>query len=248
RFFVSGGAKLDGEVGKFFHAAGIKVMEGYGLTETSPVIACNRLDSVRFGTVGRPLENLEVRIGESGEVQVKGPSIFGGYLGLPETNEEAFTPDGFYRTGDIGELDDEGYLTITDRLKNLIVLSTGKNIAPQPVEAALATAKHISQAVVIGNGRKFVSALIVPDYEAVRKSLGTQRSDGELSGDERTVELVQRDIEAACGKFSSYEVPKKFELLSRELSQEEGELTPTLKVKNRVVAARYEESIRKLYS
>lgn len=248
RFFVSGGAKLDGEVGKFFHAAGIKVMEGYGLTETSPVIATNRLESVRFGTVGKVLENLEVRIGEAGEVQVKGPSIFSGYLDLPEANAEAFTPDGFYKTGDVGELDGEGYLTITDRLKNLIVLSTGKNVAPQPVEAALATAKHITQAVVIGDGRKYVSALIVPNYDAVRKSLNTEKSDGELYGDERTVELVQKDIAEACGKFSSYEVPKRFQLLQRELSQEEGELTPTLKVKNRVVARRYEDSIRKLYS
>lgn len=251
RFFVSGGAKLDGEVGEFFHAAGVKVMEGYGLTETSPVVACNRVESVRFGTVGKPLENLEVRIGESGEVQVKGPSVFSGYLDNPEANEAAFTPDGFYRTGDVGELDDEGYLTITDRLKNIIVLSTGKNVAPQPIEAALATAKHISQAIVVGDGRKYVSALIAPDYEVVRKSLGPDAgdaNDAELARDERAKELIQQDVDAVCGRFSSYEVPKKFELLSRELSEEEGELTPTLKVKNRVVAARYEESIRNLYS
>lgn len=247
KFFVSGGAKLDGEVGKFFHAAGIKVMEGYGLTETSPVIACNRLESVRFGTVGKPLDNLDVRIGDGGEVQVKGPSIFSGYLDDPEADAEAFTDDGYFRTGDIGTLED-GYLSITDRLKNLLVLSTGKNVAPQPVEAALAIAPHISQAVVLGDGRKYVSALVVPDYDAVRKTLGSEDSDESLSGDERARELVERDIEEAGRQFADYERPKKFELLSRELSQEEGELTPTLKVKNRVVRDRYDEKIRGLYA
>lgn len=248
RFFVSGGAKLDGEVGKFFHAAGIKVMEGYGLTETSPVIACNRLESVKFGTVGKPLDNLEVRIGDEGEVQVKGPSVFKGYLDNPEANAEAFTEDGFFRTGDVGNLDEEGYLSITDRLKNLLVLSTGKNVAPQPVEAALATAPHITQAVVLGDGEKYVSALIVPDYEAVRKTLGVEDPDEELSRDERTKELIKRDVEEATRNFADYERPKKFELLSRELSQEEGELTPTLKVKNNVVKERYDEEIRGLYA
>lgn len=248
KFFVSGGAKLDGEVGKFFHAAGIKVMEGYGLTETSPVIACNRIESLRFGTVGKPLSNLDVRIGDSDEVQVKGPSVFSGYLDNPEADAEAFTEDGYFRTGDVGTLDDEGYLSITDRLKNLLVLSTGKNVAPQPVEAALATAPHISQAVVLGDGRKFVSALIVPDYDAVRKSLGSDDSDEELSKHEKAKELVERDIEEAGRQFADYERPKKFELLSRELSQEEGELTPTLKVKNRVVRERYDDEIKSLYA
>lgn len=247
RFFVSGGAKLDGEVGKFFHAAGIKVMEGYGLTETSPVIACNRLESVRFGTVGEPLSNLEVRIGDSGEVQVKGPSVFAGYLDDPEASAEAFTEDRFYRTGDVGTLED-GYLAITDRLKNLLVLSTGKNVAPQPIEAALATASHISQAVVLGDGRKYVSALIVPDFDAVRKTLDISMSNEELSKDERVRGLVQEDVEEATRRFADYERPKKFELLSRELSQEEGELTPTLKVKNRVVRDRYDDVIRRLYA
>ncbi len=247
RFFVSGGAKLDGEVGKFFHASGIKIMEGYGLTETSPVIACNRIESVRFGTVGKPLSNVEVRIGDGGEVQVKGPSVFAGYLDNPEADAEAFTEDGFFRTGDVGTLE-EGFLSITDRLKNLLVLSTGKNVAPQPIEATLAIAPHISQAVVLGDGRKFVSALIVPDYGAVRKSLGSDDSDESLSKDERARELVERDIGEAGRQFADYERPKKFELLGRELSQEEGELTPTLKVKNRVVRDRYEEEIRSLYA
>ncbi|MBA2693465.1 MAG: long-chain fatty acid--CoA ligase [Rubrobacter sp.] len=247
KFFVSGGAKLDGEVGRFFHAAGIKVMEGYGLTETSPVIACNRLESVRFGTVGKPLSNLEVRIGDGGEVQVKGPSVFSGYLDNPEADAEAFTEDGFFRTGDVGELED-GFLSITDRLKNLLVLSTGKNVAPQPIEAALAIAPHITQAVVLGDGRKYVSALVVPDYDAVRKSLGSGDSDESLSGSEKAKELIQKDIEEATRQFADYERPKKFELLSRELSQEEGELTPTLKVKNRVVRDRYDDEIKSLYA
>ena len=248
RFFVSGGAKLGTEVGEFFYAAGIRVVEGYGLTETSPVISCNRLGGLRFGTVGLPISGTEVRISHDGEIQIKGPGVMRGYFDDEEATAEAFTEDGWYRTGDIGEFDEAGYLRITDRSKNLIVLSTGKNVAPQPIETALVTAPHISQAVLLGDGRKYVSALIVPEYDAVRRELGTAAKDGELSEDERVRALIQGDLDAATAGFASYERPKRFALLARELSHESGELTPTLKVKMRVVRKRYGGVIEKLYS
>ena len=248
RFFVSGGAKLGAEVGEFFHAAGIKVVEGYGLTETSPVITCNRLGRLRFGTVGLPLSGTEVRTSAEGEIQVKGPGVMRGYLDNEEATAEAFTEDGWYRTGDIGEFDEVGYLRITDRSKNLIVLSTGKNVAPQPIETALVTNPHISQAILLGDGRKYVSALIAPDYDAVRRELGTAAKDEELSESGRVRELIQGDLDAATEGFAAYERPKRFVLLARELSHENGELTPTLKVKMRVVQRRYGKTIEKLYS
>lgn len=248
RFFVSGGAKLEQEIGEFFYAAGISIVEGYGLTETSPVIACNRMPTPRFGVVGLPLDNVEVRISEEGEVLVKGPSVTSGYWNNQEETSESFTDDGWYRTGDGGELDREGHLKITDRIKSLIVLSTGKNVAPQPIEAAMGSTQHISQAVVLGDGRKYVAALVVPDYEAVRKTLGVEDSDEELAEDERCREVVEKDMESACERFATYERPKKVALLERELSEEAGELTPTLKVKHRVVRDRYEEKIEELYA
>lgn len=249
RFFVAGGAKLNAEIGEFFYAAGIYIVEGYGLTETSPVIACNRVEGLRFGTVGKPLSNLEVRISEdAGEIEVRGPSVMRGYLNNDEATAEAFTDDGFFKTGDVGEFDDEGFLKITDRAKNLIVLSTGKNVAPQQIETNLVARPHISQSVLLGDGHKYVSALIVPDYEAVRKTLGTGQPNDELSENERVRYLVQTDIEEATKDFASYERPKKFALLPREFSEEEGELTPTLKVKMPVIREHYDETIDSLYS
>lgn len=247
RFFVAGGAKLNAEVGKFFYAAGINILEGYGLTETSPVVSCNRLGWLRFGTVGKPLSNVEVRISEEGEVLVRGPSVMRGYLNNERANAEAFTGDGYFRTGDIGEFDEEGYLKITDRAKNLIVLSTGKNVAPQPIETALVARPHISQSVLLGDGRQYVSALIVPNYETVRKTLGTDAPAERLSEDERVRALIQEDIEAATKDFAAYERPKRFALLQREFLEEEGELTPTLKVKMRVVREHYGDTIESLY-
>lgn len=248
RFFVAGGAKLNAEVGKFFYAAGIRISEGYGLTETSPVISCNRMERLRFGTVGNPLPNLEVRISdEGGEIEVKGPSVMRGYLKNEEANAEAFTEDGFFKTGDVGEFDDEGCLKITDRAKNLIVLSTGKNVAPQQIETNLVARPHISQSVLLGDGQKYVAALIVPDYDAVRKKLGSDADNEDLAEDEKVRDLIQQDIESATEDFAAYERPKKFALLPRELSEEKGELTPTLKIKMPVVREHYGEVIESLY-
>ena len=248
RFFISGGAKLEAQIGEFFYAAGITIVEGYGLTETSPVISCNRLGAVRFGTVGLPLDNVEVRISPEGEVQVRGPSVMRGYWNKPDATREAFTADGWYRTGDMGEIDEEGYLKITDRIKNLIVLSTGKNVAPQPIEAALVSAPHVSQAVVLGDGRKYVSSLVVPNYDAVRNTLGVEDTNEALADEERCRRLVEGDVDEACARFADYERPKKVALLPRELSHEAGELTPTLKVKLRVVKERYAKNIEEMYS
>ncbi|MBA2442499.1 MAG: long-chain fatty acid--CoA ligase [Rubrobacter sp.] len=249
RFFVSGGAKLNGEIGKFFYAAGIKILEGYGLTETSPVLACNTPERPRFGTVGQPLPNVEIRLSDEGEIQARGPNIMRGYHNDETATAEAFTEDGFYRTGDVGQFDEAGYLEITDRAKNILVLSTGKNVAPQPLETAITAAPHVSQAVLLGDGQKYVSALVVPDYEAVRRSLGGDGApDEELAADERVRSLIERDLDAATAGFAAYERPKRFALLPRELSQEHGELTPTLKVKLPVVQEQYGQRIEELYA
>jgi long-chain acyl-CoA synthetase len=249
RFFVAGGAKLEREIGEFFYAAGVAIVEGYGLTETSPVIACNRMPVPRFGTVGLPLENMEVRIApDSDEVQVRGPGVMRGYWGNEDATREVFTEDSWFRTGDIGELDEVGCLKITDRIKNLIVLSTGKNVAPSPIETAIASAPHVTQAVLLGDDKKYVSALVVPDYEAVRTALRTDAADEDLAEDHLCRALVEREVGEACGRFASYERPKKVALLPRELTHEAGELTPTLKVKLRVVRERYADKIEGLYA
>jgi len=248
RFFVAGGAKLSPEIGEFFYAAGLTIIEGYGLTETSPVIACNRMPVPRFGTVGPPLHNVEVKISESGEVLTRGPHVMQGYFENEEATREAFTEDGFFKTGDVGELDEAGCLRITDRIKNIMVLSTGKNVAPQPVETALVEAPSIVQAVLVGDGRRYVSALVVPDYDAVRKALGTEAANEELCEDASCREMVWREIAAHTAGFADFERPKRFALLPRELSVEAGELTPTLKVKLRVVKERYRDEIEGLYA
>jgi len=248
RFFVAGGAKLEREIGEFFYAAGITIIEGYGLTETSPVIACNRMPVPRFGTVGPPLDNVEVRISSDGEVLTRGPHVMRGYFNNEEATREAFTEDGFFKTGDIGELDEAGCLKITDRLKNIIVLSTGKNVAPAPIEAAMAAGPRIAQAIVLGDGQRYVSALVVPDYDALRAALGTDASDEELCRNPQALALVEADVAEACAGFPDYERPKKVALLQRELTHEAGELTPTLKVKLRVIKERYRDVIEGLYA
>ena len=248
RFFVAGGAKLSAEIGQFFYAAGIKIVEGYGLTETSPVISCNRLEKMRFGTVGPPIHNVEVKISEDGEILTRGPHVMRGYLNNEKATAEVMTEDGWFRTGDVGEIDDHGYLKVTDRAKNLIVLSTGKNVAPQLIETSIVAAPHVSQAVLIGDGRKYVSALLVPDYDAVRKSLDRDEPNDQLSHDAQVRSLLEKELDEATRQFAGYERPKRFALLEEELSQERGELTPTLKVKLRVVRENYADTIKKLHS
>ena len=247
RFFVSGGARLEPAVGMFFYGAGIPVVEGYGLTETSPVISVNLLDDIRFGTVGSPLSNVELGFSEEGEIAVRGPSVAARYHNLPEENAASFDEDGWFYTGDIGELDEAGRLKVTDRAKSIMVLSTGKNVAPQPIESALANAPHIAQAMLVGDGRQFVSALVVPDFAAVRRTLEEEPSAEDMCADERVEDLIRTEMESACEGFDAHERPKKLALLPREWSEEGGEMTPTLKLKTNRIFSQNESTIQRLY-
>ncbi|HKZ32991.1 MAG TPA: long-chain fatty acid--CoA ligase [Vicinamibacteria bacterium] len=250
QLFISGGAPLAGEIARFFGAAGMLVCEGYGLTETSPVITCNRPDRLKPGTVGMPLDGVEVRIAEDGEILSRGPHIMLGYFGRPEATREAIDADGFFHTGDLGHVDPDGFLVITDRKKDIIVTSGGKNIAPQPIENKLKTNRFFSEVVMIGDRRKFAVALVVPNYEA----LAAWAAERDITGTRE--ELVRRPevvdhylglVSSMTGELAQFEKIKKLALLPKELSQEAGELTPTLKVKRRVVEERYRSLIDDMY-
>jgi long-chain acyl-CoA synthetase len=251
RLFVSGGAPLAREIAEFFGAAGLLVCEGYGLTETSPVITCNRPDRLKPGTVGLPLEGIEVRIAEDGEILTRGPHVMKGYYNRPEATAETIDASGWLHTGDIGHLDPDGFLVITDRKKDLIVTSGGKNIAPQPIENRLKTNRFFAEVVMIGDKRNFPSALVVPNFEALE---AWARGRGLPVGD-RAALVARPEVEAhylsLVGELTldlaQYEKIKKVAVLATEFSQETGELTPTLKVKRRVIAERYRDVIDRLY-
>jgi long-chain acyl-CoA synthetase len=251
RFFVSGGAPLSPEIAEFFLAAGIYILEGYGLTETSPVISVNPLERIKIGTVGIPLPNVEVRIAEDGEILTRGPHVMLGYFKDEAATREVIDAEGWFATGDIGHMDAEGYLSITDRKKNILVTSGGKNVAPQPMENVLVTSKWIEQIVVIGDRRKFVSALIVPAFanlEAWAKEQNLIYKDREeLIKLPQVKELYDRVIEEAMEGFAQFEKIKRYILLPREFSIENDELTPSLKVKRNVVEKRYAYLIESMY-
>lgn len=251
RFFVSGGAPLNPEINRFFHAAGIPLLEGYGLTETSPMISANTFDFLKFGTVGKPLPGVEVKIAGDGEILVRGDLVMQGYYKKPDETNEAIV-DGWFHTGDIGHLDEDGFLAITDRKKDIIVTTGGKNVAPQPMENCLKNSRFIDEAIVIGNGRKFVSALIIPNFDSLRQfAVGRQiahTSDDELVVHPQVVELYTDEIERLCAPFAGYEKIKKFSLLETPLTIESGELTPSLKVKRRIIERKYSDRIDALYS
>jgi long-chain acyl-CoA synthetase len=251
RLFISGGAPLAREIAEFFGAAGMLVCEGYGLTETSPVISANHPGRVKPGTVGLPLEHVEVRIAEDGEILTRGPHVMKGYYRKPEATAEAIDTDGWFHTGDIGFLDADGFLTITDRKKDIIVTSGGKNIAPQPIENRLKTNKFFSEVVMVGNRRNFPAALVVPNFEALE---GWARRGGIAVGDREA--LVRRPevlshyrelVDSMTADLAQFEKIKKITLLTREFTQDSGELTPTLKVKRRVVEERYKPLIDAMY-
>ncbi len=252
KLFVSGGAALPPELGYTFYGAGLPIVEGYGLTETSPVIAAGSLEENRIGTVGKPLESVSVRIAADGEIEVRGPNVMRGYYNKPEETRAVFTEDGWFRTGDIGELDAEGYLRITDRKKELFKTSGGKYLAPQVIEQRVRRSRFVNQVVLVGNGRKFPAALIVPDWQELRayaeyKGIDA-RAPEELCRDGRILDLMRRQVDAQCADLSRFERVKRVALLTRELSVAGGELTPTLKVKRRVVDEKYRDVIERIYA
>jgi long-chain acyl-CoA synthetase len=250
RYFVSGGAPLASEINKFFYAAGLVILEGYGLTETSPVIAVNTPAAFRIGTVGKPVPGVEVSIATDGEILTRGPHVMKGYYNNPEATREAIDGDGWFHTGDIGELRD-GFLAITDRKKDIIVTAGGKNIAPQPIESLIKTNKFVSQAVVIGDKHKFPVVLVVPNWvqlEAYAQAEGyTSNSRAELLENPAIIAKMEREVRSQLVGLARFETPKKIALLEHEFTVESGELTPTLKVKRRVTTEVYKDVIDELY-
>ena len=250
RYFVSGGAPLAPEINKFFYAAGLVILEGYGLTETSPVIAVNTPGNFRIGTVGLPIKGVEVMIASDGEILTRGPHVMKGYYNKPDATREAIDAEGWFHTGDIGELED-GLLKITDRKKDLIVTAGGKNIAPQPIENLIKTNKYVSQAVVIGDKRKFPAVLVVPNWDNVEKYAKNKNiiwTDRRQLLEMPTIRAkMDKEVFGQLEDLAKYERPKKVALLEHDFSIERGELTPTLKVKRRVIDKTYKSAIDALY-
>jgi len=251
RLCISGGAALHPMVLEFFFAMGIPVIEGYGLTETSPVICLTPLGRERAGAVGPPLPGVEVRIGEAGEILTRGPHVMLGYWNNQEATAEAMR-GGWFHTGDVGFLDADGYLHITDRLKDLLVTAGGKNVAPQPIEARLKTSKWVTEAVLIGERRPYVAVLLVPNFERLeslaRRNGWPFASRRELLARPEILAIVQRRLDRLNADLAPFEQIRRFALLEREMTQEGGELTPTLKVRRRVVNERYADIIESLYA
>ena len=251
RFFVSGGAALAPEINRFFLGAGITILEGYGLSETSPVTNVNTFEHFRVGTVGKPVPGTEIRIAGDGEILVRGPQVMKGYYGLDEMTREVISDDGWFSTGDIGELSSDGYLKITDRKKDLIKTSGGKYIAPQMIENMLKKNAYVDQVVVIGEGRKFVSVLVVPAFERLAgwaEGAGLDASDGAaLLEDSRCQALLQEEIFGEFRGLARFETPKKIGLVAEAFSVEDGTLTPTQKVRRPAVTARYTDLIESFY-
>jgi long-chain acyl-CoA synthetase len=251
RFFISGGAPLPSDIARFFHAAGMPILEGYGLTETSPVIAVNTFQHVRLGTVGRPIPGVEVRIASDGEVITRGPNVMAGYYRKPEATADVLDRDGWFHTGDIGMLDPDGFLKITDRKKDLIVTAGGKNIAPQPIESMAKSSKFVTSAVMLGDRRRFPIMLIVPNLQTLTtwaESQGIKAASTEaLLALPEVQTKMDREVRTTLRDLAGFEMPKKLLLLPRDFTAEAGELTPTLKIKRRVVEQRYREEIERLY-
>jgi long-chain acyl-CoA synthetase len=251
RLFVSGGAPLNPETGRFFLAAGLTLLEGYGLTETSPVISLNNFGDVKLGTVGRPLPGVEIAIADDGEILTRGPHVMKGYFKMPRETEAAMTADGWFRTGDIGKLGEDGRLSITDRKKDIIVTAGGKNIAPQPIENLVKNNKYVNQAVMIGDRRKYPVLLVVPDFDVLEKWASDQQiafgSHEDLVREPRVAEFVEREILRSLSSLARFERPKRVALLPRELSLDSGEITATLKLKRRAIETIHCDLIERLY-
>jgi long-chain acyl-CoA synthetase len=252
RFAVSGGAPLSAEIAEFFHAAGILILEGYGLTESCPVLSFNRMDRFKFGSVGRAVPDVELRIASDGEILARGPNIATrGYLGKPEATAEAFDPEGWLHTGDLGLIDEDGFLYITDRKKDLIVTSGGINIAPQPIETLLRSDPFIDEAMVYGDRRPYAVALVavnprrLAEFARARRLLS--RDHGLLSQDPAVVEHVGRIVESKNVALPPYARIKRFAVLPADLSETGGELTPTQKLRRKAIADKYGDLLDRLY-
>jgi long-chain acyl-CoA synthetase len=249
---LSGGAPLSRDVAEFFWGAGVPIYEGYGLSETAPVLTVNTPKAVKMGTVGRALPGVELRIAADGEILAKGPNIMKGYWNLPEATAEVIDSEGWFHTGDIGEIDPEGFLRITDRKKELIINAYGKNVAPAPIENSLKSSRFIGQAVVLGDRRKFLSALLVPDFEALRpwaerQGIGAPANQ-DLIADPRVRALIAKEVEEVNTGLASFEKIVAWDLLPEEWTLETGELTPTMKVKRRIINQKYGDVIERLYA
>ena len=250
RVACSGGAPLASTINKFFVASGLTLVEGYGLTETSPVVSVNRLNNIRVGTVGELVAGVEVAIAADGEILTRGPSVMKGYYRNPQATAEAIDSDGWFHTGDIGAMQD-GFLRITDRKKDIIVTAGGKNIAPQPIENTVVTNAFVSQAVMIGDKRKFPVMLVVPSWDALLKWASfkgiTTTDKTALLADPQVIDKLDREVRGEMKGLAKFESPKKIALLEHEFTIEGGELTPSLKVKRRVINEKYKGVIDRLY-
>ena len=248
---ISGGGPLSVSDAEFFLGMGIRILEGYGLTETTPVVTGNRPTFIKPGTVGPAVKDTEIKIAENSEILIKGPQVMKGYYKNEEATKEAFTDDGFFKSGDTGVIDEDGYLKITGRLKDILITSGGKNISPQNIENSLQASTFIEQVAVIGDNRKYLSALIVPAFETLEnwaKDQGIQFKDRkDLISNEKVIRLFETEIEDKTKDFARVEQIKKFKLLDSEWSQETGELTPTMKLKRRVINQKYAEEIESMY-
>lgn len=251
RYCITGGAAIADEIYLIFTGADIAIMQGYGMTEASPVITANSPEFKRIGSVGKPIRNVQVRIANDGEIELHSPGMMKGYFNKPEATAEAFSTDGWLRTGDIGRIDDDGFLLITDRKKELFKTSGGKYIAPSPIEQMIRSSRFVNQVVLVGNERKFPAALIVPNFEMLASYAELKGLDLKTPADfcksEKIVDLLERQVADATQTLSHYEKVKKIALLENELTVENGELTPTLKVKRRVVDELYRSTIDALY-
>jgi long-chain acyl-CoA synthetase len=251
RYFVSGGAPLAADLNRFFYAVGLLILEGYGLTETTAVISVNTPEHLRIGTVGRPIRGVEVKIDSDGEILTRGPHVMRGYLNKPEATRECIDDDNWFHTGDIGVIED-GFIRITDRKKDLIVTAGGKKIAPQPIENLVKSSEYVTQAVMIGDRRKYPVLLLVPNFDVLEKwakgrnIIWSDRS--QLLALPMIHDKVEQEVRATLLGLASFESPKKIALLARDFSVESGELTPTLKVKRRVVETNYRDLIESLYA
>jgi long-chain acyl-CoA synthetase len=251
RFFVSGGAALAQEHGEFFEAIGLQIIEGYGLSETSPVISVNRMDDYKFGSVGKPIPGVEVKIAADGEILARGPNIMKGYWNHPEATREVIDSEHWLHTGDIGMFDEDGFLHITDRKKHLFVSSGGKNIAPQHIENLFLQCKYVDQFVLIGDGKSYLTALVVPDFDALKEyathahlSFNGQES---LAQSAEIYKLLETEFAKLQKDLPTYERVRKFTILSSPLTVEGEEITPTMKVKRKVVEEKYKQLIEKMY-